>query len=393
MVQDKASGRVVSRRSVLTGGAAVVSAALAGPGVATAGARAASARPIKVGVLLDLSGPGSGHGERQLLGLRRMRDMVESGALPGHRPVTLVERDTKGTAAATAAAAAALIEQDRVDGLIGTSSPFTVGPLRDAAQAAGVPMVNPLITGLADPTNTFVFTSRAPFGLDLIKAIARDARRDGLRRTATLIGSAWTGPKFDEDLARLAGFGLDNAGVAQFGNTETDFRPQLKQLIAARPDTISVFGLPPSNGLAVAQARELGWTKRIYCSPSASHPLFFSTAGPAAEGVRVLVPWATVHREAPPELPNLRTMRLFASTFEEQHGQPGAYPCFAADALGMLTKAYASTDDRAQARDRLETLSYKGVTGVYTPGNNHVGLPEGTLTTAIVRGGRFVLDA
>ncbi|GAA3990949.1 hypothetical protein GCM10022247_07220 [Allokutzneria multivorans] len=384
--------RLVSRRSVLLGGAAAVSAAAVGAGVAAAGPREALERPIKVGVLLDLSGPGSGHGERQVLGLRRMRDLVNDGLMPGHRPVTLVERDTQGTTAATAAAAAALIGQDGVHGLIGTSSPFTVAPLREAAQTAGVPMVNPLIAGLADPTNTFVFTSRAPFGLDLIKAIARDAKRANLRRAATLVGSAWTGPKFDEDLARLAGFGLENAGVAQYEHTATDLRPQLKQLIDTNPDTISVFGLPPSNGLAVAQARELGWKKRIYCSPSASHPLFLSTAGQAAEGVRVLVPWATVHLQAPLLLPNLLTMRLFATTFEAQHGQPGAYPCFAADALGMLTKAYATTDDRAKARDRMESLSYEGVTGVYAPGKNQVGLPDGTLTTAIVRGGRFVLD-
>ncbi|MCO1580451.1 ABC transporter substrate-binding protein [Crossiella sp. SN42] len=373
---------------MLLGGAAAVSVPFLG---ATAQA-ASSGPPMRVGVLADFTGPGAGHAQRQVLGLRRMCELINAGLLPGHRRVTLIERDTKGSVEVTAAAADALIRREEVHGLIGTSSPATVGALRTAAQTAGVPMVNPLLAGLADPVNDYVFTSRAPFGLDLIKSVARDAAQHKLRRVTILIGSAWVGPVLDADLAKLPGFGLENAGVETFEHGATDMRPQLAKLIAAKPDTISVFGLPPSNGLAVAQARELGWTKRVYCSPSASHPQFLANAGAAAEGVRVLTPWATVYRSAPLTLPNLARMRLFARTFEREHGQPGAYPCFAADALGMLTKAFATTSDRARARDRLANLSYTGVTGVFTPGRNHVGLPDGTLTTVVVRDGKFVLD-
>lgn len=380
----------VSRRTVLAGVAATMSATAVG--AAGRPAHAVDAGPIKVGTLFDLTGPDSGHGARQLAGARHQSWLIENGFLPGHRRVTLLERDTRGDVAVVKAALKELIEQEKVHALVGTSLPTTTATVIEAAQAAGVPLVVPAITGKDPGGHSYVFSSTAAYGADMIRAIAKKQVPLKQTRVATLIGSVWVSPSFYQDLERLPAAGLESVAVEEFVYGTKDFTPQLKTLLAKNPDVIGLHCTPPGNSLAIVQAREMGWTKPIYCSPAAAHPKFLERAGAAAEGVRAIVPWSMVYQDAPGSLSFWRRMNLFSATFESLYGPAGPFPTFTADAVGLLASSFANTDDRAQARDRLEALDYQGVTGHFTPGNNHRGLPDGTLTTAVVRDGKFALD-
>lgn len=382
--------RGVSRRSVLV---ATASAAVAATATVSAEvpAHAAAAEPIKVGTLFDLTGPDAGHGARQLAGARHQSWLIEKGFLPGHRNVTLIERDTKGDVEATKAAVRDLIEQEKVHALVGTSLPGTTATVIDAAQAAGVPLVVPAVTG-GDAANGYVFSSTAEYGADMIRAIAKAQVPLKQTRVATMIGAVWVTPAFYQGLDRLPKAGLESVAVEEYKYGTEDFTPQLKAMLEKNPDVLGLHCIPPGNSLAVSQARELGWTGPIYCSPAAAHPDFLKRAGAAAEGVRSIVPWSMVYRDAPETLSYWQRMYLFSATFEGSHGPAGPNVSFTADAVGLLATAFADTDDRAQARDRLEALDYQGVTGHFTAGQNHRGLPDGTLTAAVVRDGKFVLD-
>jgi ABC-type branched-subunit amino acid transport system substrate-binding protein len=78
------------RRVVLGGGLGVAAIPLLG----VAAAAGAGTGPLRVGVLVDLSGPASAHGKRQLLGMRFQADQINADRkVPG---IELVVRDTQG---------------------------------------------------------------------------------------------------------------------------------------------------------------------------------------------------------------------------------------------------------------------------------------------------------
>src|SRR5689334_2194954 len=125
----------VSRRVVLGGGLATIATpALAGP--APAAERAAVA-PLRIGVLLDTSGPAAIHGQRQLLGVRYQAEVINAGR---GDVVRLFVRDTQGDVDITRAHARELLHRYEVDAVVGTSLVPTAIPVMELAQAAGVPM-------------------------------------------------------------------------------------------------------------------------------------------------------------------------------------------------------------------------------------------------------------
>src|SRR2546429_4764679 len=132
---EAASASRLSRRAVVGGGLSLAMTSLLGAGAATA---RADDGPLRIGVLLDTSGPASIHGKRQLLGVLHQAELINLGAGRDRTgEVRLLVRDTQGRVDVTSQHAETLLTRDGVDALIGTSMPATAEALMSMAQAAG----------------------------------------------------------------------------------------------------------------------------------------------------------------------------------------------------------------------------------------------------------------
>ncbi|GAA3642577.1 hypothetical protein GCM10022267_31480 [Lentzea roselyniae] len=361
----------LSRRAVLGG----AFAAAASPLVLQTSVAAQDQPPLRVGVLVDTSGPASIHGARQLLGVEHQAELIGRG-------VRLDVRDAQGDVANTRKAVAALIE-DRVDALIGTSMPPTAAVVMEAAQATGVPLVVPTSP---PPLPPFVFTSSPTSpqsrGGIMDALAAASVRRVGLLILDTLATDKAL--KVYEEQAAIRG--LELAAVVKHTMTDTSLTQPMTALVNEKPDGIILATPPPFSALGVRAAHELKWDGVLCCGPPAGHPGFLERAGEAAEGVRVVAPWFVLGDRIPDNLPNSWAVRAFVESFTAKHGPVGTYVGFGADALAMLHHAYTGHRDRERARTTLEHMTFVGLTGVFrmTP-DNHAGIDDAALTTLIVR--------
>ncbi len=148
VVDDLTGSRAIGRRDVLRAvGAGAL--AFAGAGVfeavhpVGARARASASGTIKIGFVSPRTGAAAGFGEPDgyMLGLAR-RALSRGLDIGGtHYSVEIIDKDSQ-SGPRSAQVANDLINGDKVDLLLATSTPETVNPVSDAAEASGVPCIS-----------------------------------------------------------------------------------------------------------------------------------------------------------------------------------------------------------------------------------------------------------
>ena len=140
----RSTGRPTRREFVKAAGAGG-GLALAGPSALTLATPAIAAdATIKVGFLSPLTGPLAGFGETDPYILSQARKALTSGVTIGGKKygVEIIDKDTQSDPVRAGQLAKELIERDKVDMMLSTSTPEVVNPVADACEAAGVPSLS-----------------------------------------------------------------------------------------------------------------------------------------------------------------------------------------------------------------------------------------------------------
>jgi len=223
------------------------SAALAG---AAAGLPARAAEPVRIGLILPLTGPFASTG-RQVEAAVRLY-MQQHGDTAGGSKLELIVKDDTGLAPETTKRLAQeLIARDRVSFLAG----FGLTPLALAtapvATEAKVPMiVMAAATSIIPQRSPFIV--RSGFTLPQVTApIAEWAAKNGIRKAVTLVSDY--APGQDAEKTFVKRFGDGGGTIAESLRTplrNPDYGPFLQRVKDARPDALFVF-VPSGEGTAV----------------------------------------------------------------------------------------------------------------------------------------------
>jgi branched-chain amino acid transport system substrate-binding protein len=231
-----------SRRSFLKASAALAASAAVVP------ARAAD--PVRIGLILPLTGPFASTG-RQVEAAVRLYMQQHGDTVAGQKLELLVKDDTGLAPETTKRLAQELIARDKVAFLAG----FGLTPLALAtapvATEAKVPMiVMAAATSIIPQRSPFIV--RSGFTLPQVTApIAEWAGKNGIRKVVTLVTDY--APGQDAEKTFVKRFGDGGGTVAESLRTplrNPDYGPFLQRVKDARPDALFVF-VPSGEGTAV----------------------------------------------------------------------------------------------------------------------------------------------
>jgi branched-chain amino acid transport system substrate-binding protein len=195
----------------------------------------------------------------------------------------------------------------------------------------------------------------AKFATDTLKlkktAILRDVRNDysvGLAKV------------FNDNFIKLGGQVVDNQS---YSSGDVDFKAQLTNIKAAKPQAIYVPGYYTDVGLIARQAREVGLTVPLLGGDGWDSEKLYEIGGPALEGS-----YFSNHYSVDDPSPRIQE---FVVKFKKVYGGqvPDSLAAQAYDAAGMLYDAMKRANDLTgpSIRDALaQTKNYKGVTGDIT---------------------------
>jgi branched-chain amino acid transport system substrate-binding protein len=320
--------------------------------------------PIRIGTTQSLSGQFKAFGTAQMEGLKMWVDDINARGMLLGRPVELVHYDDHSDAARSAWLYRKLINEDKVDLLIGPYSSELTLRASDIAEEYNFPMV----AAAASADAIWERGYRNIFGIDTPSSNYMDpAVKAAAERGAKTVALFYADAEFSLDVAEGIRREAKNQGLRivmdeKYALAQTDFSALANKLKNTDAD-IALGATYLEDSVAIGRA--LGPGKRLEVDMVAL------TVGPALrefsdrlynniEGVVGVVQW-------------LRTVRLpkaqdFSYRYRQKYGRnPGVHSVVGYSA-GQVTEAavrLARTTDKDSVREQLGSLRFRSLLGHY----------------------------
>ncbi len=341
---------------------------------------ASAQETLKIGVVSALDGPGSEWGRGVDGGTKiAAKEINDAGGLKvGDKTYKLqvISYDDAYKAAQGVAAATRLIEQDRVNfilGPLGSASGLAVKPMYEQNKVIG--LVNTYTPQMLKDVN-YIYRV-LPTTSEIVEPMVGwlKKNRPDVKTVAVMSPNDQTG--WDSQKAQIAAykkFKFDVVGSELFERSTRDFQPLLTRIMRQKPDVIELDTTPPGTaGLIIRQAREMGYKGLFVKIGGPGVPEIVSAAGKDfAEGTVTYVAADTAN-------PKYKWLEQQYAGF---YPPPmNAFNVFFYDGAHMLFKAIQKagtvTDTDKVRKALLEVAPYDGMQGTLVwggqalYGNNH----------------------
>ena len=359
---------------------------------------AIAAEPIKIGSVLSVTGPAAFLGDPELKTLEMyVADINKKGGVLG-RQLELVHYDDGSDAGKANSFAKRLIDDDKVDVLVGgttTGSTMSMVPL---VEKAGVPFVS--LAGavvIIEPTKKFVFKTPHTDRMAAEK-VFEDMKKRGITKVALLSETSGFGGSGKKETEAVAGkYGITLVANETYGPKDTDMSPQLTK-IKNTPGVqgVFIFGLGQGPAIATKNYKQLGITLPLYHAHGVASQQFITLAGPAAEGVRLPAAALLVADKLADNDPQKPVVVAYSNTYKEKtKSEVSTFGGHAYDGLMLAVDAIkrAGTTDKAKVRDALEaTKGYVGTGGIVNmSATDHMGLDLTAFRMLEIKNGDWTL--
>jgi branched-chain amino acid transport system substrate-binding protein len=361
---------------------------------------AAESGTIKIGAVLDLTGPGAALAEPQKTTLEMLAEELNTAGGIDGRKVELVIKDDGSTEDGAAQAANALVSEDDVAILLGATRTGPSLAMRPIADAADVPMISLAASAaIVDGDDADCTFKTAQNDSVVVAKMMEYAASQGWTSVSLLRDASAFGEGVDglvEEAGADAGVGL--AAEEEFEPDATEFTAQVVNLRKADADANIIWGIAPASGLAQKSYRDLGVDAPVIHSQGSASAAYLDAAGEAAEGALVTVGKLVVADQLPPDDPQADVISEFVAEYGEATGgqRPSPFAGYAYDAWHLAVDALeAEGTDPDAVCEHLEGVSdFVGVSGVFTmTADDHSGLSTDAIRVARVEQGGFRLVA
>jgi branched-chain amino acid transport system substrate-binding protein len=360
-------------------------------------APALAQEPIRIGAFLAVTGPASflGDPEQKTLELYVEKINAEGGVLG--RKLQLVSYDSAGDAEKARTFTKRLIEQDKVDVIVGGSTTGETMAAVPLAEAAGVPFIS--LAGavvIVEPVKKWVFKTPHTDRMACDKIFV-DMKARGLTKAALISGSGGFDKSMRAECLKVApNRGVEIVADETYGAADTDMTAQLTKIRGSSAQAVLNAGFGQGPAIVTRNYRQVGLTLPLYQSHGVASKEYIKLSGDAANGVRLpaaalLVadllaagdaqkPVATAYRDA------------YEGRYKSDVSTFGGH---AYDGLMLAVGAIkaAGGTDRAKVRDALEaTRGYVGTGGVVNmSATDHMGLDLSAFRMLEVKNGAWSL--
>ncbi len=350
---------------------------------------------LRVGVVLDLTGPGASLGGPERQALELLVDRLNGdGGIDG-QTVELIVEDNQSREDVAARVTNSLILEDEVDLIIGASRTGPSLAMRPIVEQSETPMISLAANFAIIDGSEWVFKTAQNDRIILERMIQHAAEQGWQRLGLVRDGSAY-GEGIAETLEELgADEGIEVVVEESFDPTATEFTAQMINVRDANADANVIWGIEPAAALALRQYREADVEAPIMMGHGIANQAFLETAGDAAEGVIVPQGPLLVASELPEDNPQKPVIEEFVADYSEEYGEdPSPFAAYAFDAYLLMVEAFSSgASDSAEIRDALSAASgLTGATGVFNmTQDDHSGLDSSSVVLGTVDDGEWVL--
>jgi branched-chain amino acid transport system substrate-binding protein len=353
--------------------------------------------PIRVGAFLSVTGPAAFLGDPELktLELYVERLNAEGGVLG--RKLQLVAYDDAGDAEKARTFAKRLLEQDKVDLIVGGSTTGTTMAVVPMVEQAGVPFVS--LAGavvIVEPAKKWVFKTPHTDRMACEKIFV-DLQSRKISKVALISGSGGFDKSMRGECLKVAPkYGIEFVADETYGATDTDMTAQLTKIKSSGAQAVLNAGFGQGPAIVTRNYRQVGLTLPLYQSHGVASKEYIKLSGPAADGVRLPAAALLVAEQLPAGDAQKPVVVGYGKAFADKYkADVSTFGGHAYDGLMLAVNAVkaAGSTDKAKVRDALEaTKGYVGTGGVVNmSASDHMGLDLSAFRMLEVRNGNWAL--
>jgi branched-chain amino acid transport system substrate-binding protein len=337
------------------------SAAAVAPALASTGVAQAQGAPITIGASLSLTGIFADGGKYSLEGYQLwIKQQNAKGGVLG-RPLALKYYDDQSEPATGVRLYERLINEDRVDIIMGPYGTAITAPAANVAERYKMPMICPETADVAMFQRGFryIFQGLGPVQTYLY-GVLQIAKDHGLKSLA-LIGpdTAFSHALVNAVPEVARGFGQAIVYTEFYPARASDFSSVIEKVKAANPDVVLAMAFPNDAIGVLRQLKVSNYAPKVfYEAVGASDPRFVQSAGTDVNGVFSVTAWD-------PDARTADNMRFKASYRAEFNRDPDYHSASNYSSLDVLAAALrrAGSLDREKLRDAIASLQVKTLIG------------------------------
>jgi branched-chain amino acid transport system substrate-binding protein len=315
--------------------------------------------PLKVGVILPMTGDQSTYGEESWNGMQLAMDDLKGKGVAWK----LVLKDEKSTKQEAGNQAKLLIENEEVDVLLGSVASSNTEQIAVEARESEVPLITPA------STNDLLTVKGGPF-------VSRICFKDSFQGEVLAnfaISRGWKNAVVVVDKAQVYSTGLaqnfEKVFTAKGGKVaseyytteDTDFSNTVQNVAGRKPDVIFISGYYGQGGPMIRQGKEKWKGVPVIGGDGLDSPDLIGLVGETDAEIYLSSHFAADAPDA--------AVRDFAQRYEKRFGKlPGAMAALGYDILFVLHDAEMRCEDAHDpdqlARAIRETKGVKGITGM-----------------------------
>jgi branched-chain amino acid transport system substrate-binding protein len=342
---------------------------------ASAFALPAGAADITVGLVTSMTGPGASIGIPYSKGA--FAGVAYNDEVSGIK-IKLMQLDDASDPSTGTRDARKLIDEDKVDVLMGAGSTPTTLAITAVARELKVPFIALAPANVpGEPGSWMVCIPQPP---TLMVSVVVDYMKTVGVKTVGYIG-------YNDGWGDLVYGGLEKSAAPddikiltneRYARADTSVTAQALHIISAAPDAVMTGGSGTPGALPFIALRERGYTKEIYGTPALINPDFVRVGGPSVEGVIASTGPVVVADQLPDSYPTKKISLEYQAAYEKANNEParGAFAPYAFDGWLVLldsTKRALATgakpgtpEFRTALRDALVTAKdLVGTHGIY----------------------------
>lgn len=350
---------------------------------------------VKVGVLLSLSGPAAPFGIPERDVVKILADKYNADGGINGRKLELVYHDDQTNPTESARGATKLIQQDKVQVIIGPTAGSAALAMLPIAAANQVPVLAPVgtISVTAKENNFFPWVFRTCTNDEILVAGAMEKGvfKAGYKKIAIMYQEDAYGKNSSAYATKLAKEkNVDVIATASAPGNAVDLTAAATRIRNANPDGVVLWTSSPAMGAAFMRAaKQVGLTAPVVGSGALLQRSFIDAAGGAAENVALV---SIANWDDPsPKVANLG--KLLRANGKTPSGFGELLTTSGIVALAEALKKVQGPVTGAKIRDALENVC--DIENPYVDGrfcynkSSHEGFGTDALTPVVVKDGKF----
>jgi branched-chain amino acid transport system substrate-binding protein len=345
-----------------------------------------------------VTGPASFLGDPEKKTLEIYIDEINAKGGVNGQKLQLIVYDDAGNANNARTFATRLVEEDKIDAMIGGSTTGSTLAMIPVFEDANIPFIS--LAGaiqIVEPVHKWVFKTPHTDKMACEK-IFSDLKTRKLTTIALISGTDAFGKSMrDQCVAVAPKAEIKIATEESYGPRDSDMTPQLTNIRnKAGVQAVVNPGFGQGPAIVTRNYSQLGIKLPLYESHGVASKQYIELAGPAAEDVRLPAAALLIADKLPNNDPQKPVVVNYTRTYQQKSGQAvSTFGGHAYDGLMILVQAMqrAKSADKAKVRDEIEkTKGYIGTGGIVNmSATDHMGLDLSAFHMLEIKGGDWTL--